>query len=495
MTHLYQQLAAELQHNIAQGLYRPGDKMPGVRPFSRERGYSIITVISAYRQLEDLGLVEARPRAGYFVRRQPVGRALQAPPTLSQPAAPQPVSGQDLILAMMKASNDPDCIKLGSAVPAPHFFPIQLVQRALQQAAKHYDRLGVYPPPAGIPELRLQLARRMAALGVVATPEQIVVTNGAQEALMLALRAVTKPGDVVAVESPTFYGLLLVLESLGLRAIEIPTHPQHGISPEALQLAADHWPLKACILIANFNNPQGFLLSDERKLALIRLLSSRGIPIIEDDTYGDLGYGPRRPSCLLGLAPDADILYCSTFSKALSPDLRIGWVTSARHQTQLELMKFNSNIATASLPQLAVAQILASGKYERHLRMARSAYQQAVLKMTDRISRLFPSDTRVSVPQGGFVLWLQLPAGVDSLQLTAAALKKGISIAPGPIFSPSQQYRNFIRLSCARVWDARMEYALRTLSELVYAAMPAATGDTVTATPSGTAAGVLSTAS
>lgn len=466
MAHRYQELAQEFIHNIEKGLYQPGDKLPGIRTLSTDRGLSMITAVSAYRRLEEQGYVEARQRSGYFVKLRPVIRKLKLVKSAELPA-PCLVTGQEMILAMSKAVSDPDCIKLGSAVPGPSFFPIQIVHKALVKATQHMQRLAGYEQPAGAPELRIQIARRMAMQGYLADADNIIVTNGGQEALSLALRAVTQPGDLVAVESPTFYGLLQIIKSLGLKVIEIPTHPENGISLDALQLAAEHWDIKACIVIPNFNNPQGFAMSDERKLALIRLLSERKISIIEDDTYGDLGYNQSRPASLVSLAPHADILYCNTFSKSMSPDLRIGWVTSRFHKNALELLKFSSNVATSSVTQLAVASVLESGKYERHLRKVRLEYQVAVDRMVMKLCQLLPDECRITVPKGGFLIWIQLPEHIDSNLLANAALKKGISIAPGQLFSPTQKYRNYVRLSCARTWDARMDYAIKTLADLI----------------------------
>lgn len=469
MSHLYEQLANELKQSIESGLYKAGDKLPGVRELSVARELSIITVLTAYRRLEDLGYIEARARSGHFVSERPLLRKLQLVQTSTESTKPCNLSNQDMILAMAKAVSDIDCVKLGSAVPAPSFYPLSIVQREIQKAAKHLERLGGYEKSVGSNELILQITRRMVSQGHDISADDVVITNGGQEALALALRAVTQPGDLVAVESPTFYGILQVLNMLGLRVIEIPTDPELGISLESLKMAAEDWDLKACVLIPNFNNPQGFLMSDQRKLEVIRLLSSKGITIIEDDTYGDLGYSHRRPSTLLSLSPSSDIIYCNTFSKTLSPDLRIGWVVSGKHKSKIEFLKFSCNIATSAIIQLAVANVLESGKYDRHLRKVRNQHELSVERMINRLSQILPQDCRITIPKGGFVVWVQLPENVDSMRLATVALKKGISIAPGPLFTPSRKYRNFIRLSCAIHWDARIEYALRMLSELIEA--------------------------
>jgi DNA-binding transcriptional MocR family regulator len=374
-----------------------------------------------------------------------------------------------MAMALIKAANDPAIVQLGAAVPDASFLPTQAIARALTQVMRtQRARTAGYMMPPGAPELCRQIARRMGESGSGVSPDDVVVTAGCQEALSLALRAVTRPGDIVAVESPTFYGLLHVLEALGLEALEIPAHPSEGIALDALSFALDRWPVKACVVSTNFSNPLGHCMSDNAKRALVRLLGRHKVPLIEDDVYGDLGFARQRPSTCKGLAPDADILYCSSFSKTLAPGLRVGWVAAGgERRARIEYLKYVSSIASPTAPQLAVAELLASGRYERYLREVRGQYASAVARMTDAIVKVFPEGTRISAPQGGFVLWLELPEGTDSFAMARRALRQGVSIAPGPLFSASGRFGNCIRLSSARQWDARMERALSTLGRLI----------------------------
>ncbi|MDP3421192.1 MAG: PLP-dependent aminotransferase family protein [Thiobacillus sp.] len=467
MTPLYQNVAAELAQRIAEGHYAPGTRLPGVRSVARQRGVSVATVVAAYRKLEDEGHIEARARSGFYVRAR---RPLHTIEPQRKIAAPRPrlVSGQDMAMALIKASNDTRIVQLGAAVPDPDYLPTQAVARALARVARlQRTRSAGYMMPPGAPELRQQIARRMSESGGRISPDDIVITTGCQEALSLALRAVTRPGDVVAVESPAFYGLLHVMESLGLEALEIPSHPREGMALDALGFALERWPVKACVVVPNFSNPLGFLMPDANKRALVILLGKHGIPLIEDDVYGDLGFDHRRPTTCMALAPRADIIHCSSFSKTLAPGLRVGWVAAGKHRERIEYLKYVSSIASPTAPQLAVADLLESGRYERYLRDVRGKYASAVARMGDAVMKYFPEGTRVSQPLGGFVLWVELPGKIDSFELARGALKQGVSIAPGPLFSASGKYRNFIRLSCARLWDDRLERALMKLAGLV----------------------------
>ena len=471
MSFRYQKLASELQQQIEQGHYVCGERLPGVRELAKVRSLSISTVVAGYRQLEADGYVQASHRSGYFVKSR------FQPPPLSKDSAPksltpEQVSGQHMALSLSKAAADPGYIRLGAAVPAAQFLPQHALQKAMQQVIKMQPaRLMHYEASRGALELRTEIAKRMALQGALVSPQDIIITNGCQEALMLSLKAVTAPGDIVAIESPAFYGLLQALEAAGLQALTLPTDPQTGVVPEALEQALQRWPVKACVLISNFSNPLGSLIPNTDKQRIVAALSAKGVPLIEDDTYGDLGFTVPRPASCFALAPQADIFYCGTFSKTISPDLRLGWVIAPKHTAKLEYLKFISNISTAALPQLAVSLLLKSGQYERHLRQVREQYQLAVARISNQIGRIFPDGTRVSQPQGGFVLWLELPPAIDGYLLAQQAMAQHISIAPGAIFAPTPAagkagFSHFIRLNCAIQQDARLDRALLTLAQL-----------------------------
>ncbi|NOT18435.1 MAG: PLP-dependent aminotransferase family protein [Sulfuriferula sp.] len=468
MESLYQQLALEMKARIETGVYVAGQRLLGVRSVARMRGVSVATAVAAYQVLTDTGYIEARSRSGFYVLTRHSIQAIE-PKAIEKTAPPQLVTGQAMAMALIKAANDPSIVQLGAAVPDSSFLPTHSIGRALVQVIRtQRTQSASYMMPPGAVELRRQIARRMGESGSTVSADDIVITTGCQEALSLALRAVTKPGDVVAVESPAFYGLLHVMESLGLEALEIPAHPRNGIVLDTLAFALERWPVKACVFSPNFSNPLGYCMSDEAKHALIRLLEKHKIPLIEDDVYGDLGFNQRRPSTCKGLAPNADILYCSSFSKTLAPGLRIGWVAAeGARRERIEYLKYVTSIASPTVPQLAVAELLANGRYERYLREVRGKYASAVARMSDVVMQIFPSETRISQPQGGFVLWVELPEGVDSFALARRAIDQGVSVAPGPLFSAAGKFSNFIRLSSARVWDARMESALVTLARLI----------------------------
>ncbi|MFA9461247.1 PLP-dependent aminotransferase family protein [Thiohalorhabdus methylotrophus] len=462
----YQQVALELGHQIEQGVYQPGEKLPGVRRLARQFGVSVNTTLHALEQLEGEGRLTARPRAGFYVKAATT--PIREPRSTETQGHPQAVTGQELVLRLAWAASRPGIAQLGTAVPHPSFLPVEAIEQA-HGAARRRGGAGLqtYEFPPGHFELRRHIARRMMDAGCPVDPDEVVITSGCQEAIMLALDAVTEPGDIVAIESPAFYGLLQGIEAQGLQALEIPGDPETGISLEALQLAVEQWPIKAVAAVTNFSNPLGGTIPADRKKRLVRLLAERGAVLIEDDIYGELGYEGERPTAAKAYDEQGSVIYCSSFSKTVAPGLRIGWAVPGRNLDLLNFGKFATNQAAPSYPQRALAHFLAEGQLERYLRGIRGRYQTHVARAIEAIRRRFPAEVRVSQPRGGFVIWVELPEDVDALQLHETALGQGVSIAPGPIFSPSQKFRNCLRLNCAQPWEDILEPALERIGALL----------------------------
>ncbi|MEX0740834.1 MAG: PLP-dependent aminotransferase family protein [Pseudohongiella sp.] len=463
---LYQNLADRLQSLIHEKVYEVGSRLPGVRQLSQQHEVSVSTAVSACRELEQRGLLEARPRAGYFVRQPPALRDAPRPGTASQ--KPRVITGQSRVLTLVQAVNNPDVVNLGAAVPNADYLPVAIVERAYRHVLRTQRRRCMgYEFPPGAPELRQQIARRMAGYQCKVTADEVLVTNSCQEAIAIALKLLTQPGDTVALESPTYYGLLQVVESLGLKALEIPTDPVHGVSIEALELALERWPVAACVLVTNFSNPLGVCMTDQRKQALLKCLYKYQVPLVEDDIYGDLPFNGRRPSPVKRWDTQGLVYYCSSVSKTLSAGMRTGWLIPGAQHEKARHLQFVSTVSVNTPAQLALAHFLQHGHYERCLRQSASDYARAVARMIDRVTQLFPADTRVSRPAGGFVLWVELPEAVNTLSLMEQALDVGVSFAPGELFSASGKFSNCMRLNCAVRWDARLERALIALSRLL----------------------------
>ncbi|WP_020679845.1 PLP-dependent aminotransferase family protein [Marinobacterium rhizophilum] len=461
---LYEQVADELRQRIEQGYYRCGDRLPSIRALSREHGISIATVQEAYRLLEDEGLAQVRPKSGYYVRPRP---ATPQMPQVSRPTQrPLEVSQWEQVMELLCANELPGVLALGRGMPDISAPTLKPLHRALADGRGASPIRGFsYDSLRGSPELRLQVARLCIDSGCRLHPDDIVVTTGCQEALSTSMRAVTQPGDVVAVDSPSFYGSMQAIKAFGLKAMEIPTDPVTGISLEALELALEKWPIRVIQVTPTCNNPLGYTMPEENRRRLLSLAQRFDVAIIEDDIYGDLSYQFPRPRTIKSFDGDGRVLLCSSFSKTLAPGLRVGWVAPGRYGEQVLHMKYVGTAACASLPQLAVADFVAQGHYERHLRRMRAQYQHGRDQMIAWVERYFPAGTRISYPQGGFLLWVELPGDADSVRLNERLLDQGIRIGPGVLFSASGKYRNCMRLNYSEKPNERVESAIQRIGE------------------------------
>ncbi|MGE9292331.1 MAG: PLP-dependent aminotransferase family protein, partial [Puniceicoccales bacterium] len=464
---LYERIARQLDAQIREGIFRVGERLPSVRQLCARERVSASSAMQALSLLEARGLVEARPKSGFFVRPRRVEQAPQPRPSVCT-LEPSTVGVSDIVAEVFRQAGDPKMVPLGAALPDPSLLPAERLSRCLAQVAREQpERLGRYDILPGHPDLLRQLAQRFAACGCPVPQEEIVVTCGAMEALNIAIRAVTRPGDIVAVESPCYFGILELLESLGLRALPIPGTCEEGIDLDLLEAAIERHRVKAVAIVPSFSNPGGGCMSLARRERLMALLADHDIPLVEDDVYGDLHFGPERPRPVKAFDRDGQVLYCGSFSKILSPGLRVGWVAAGRYTEQARRLKYISSTTTPAINQMAIARYLESAAMERHLRKLRQAFRTQVEQVSEAILETFPSGTALSRPTGGFYLWVQLPEGVDALDLHRMAAEESIYIAPGQIFCPHTDIRNRIRISCGYPYDERIQKAIRTLARLV----------------------------
>jgi DNA-binding transcriptional MocR family regulator len=464
----YEHLAEELAFSIRTGVMKFGDRLPSVRQLSTSRGVSASTVFEAYYLLEARGLIRARERSGYFV----TAGGTSVPPTpdtiSSYPNAHLPADASELVFSVLESVKSRDVIPLGSAFPSPLLYPLPRLARSLAHGASKMDPWatvdGMTP---GNAELRRQIAQRYLADGVHVTPDDIIITNGALEALNLCLQTVTRPGDLVVVESPTFYGALQALENLGLKAVEVPSNPRDGIDLGVLAQVLSMHKLAACWLMTNFQNPLGSLMPDEKKRELVAMLALHGVPLIEDDVYGELYFGKRRPLPAKAFDEAGLVLHCSSFSKSLAPGYRLGWAIPGKFRQRVSRLKLMRTLAVAAPVQEGVADYLAKGGYDRHLRKLRHALSQQQTALTTAVLHHFPFGTRVTHPQGGYFTWVELPSSVDTLVLQQDARALEISITPGPMFSSRALFRNCVRLNYGHPWSPALDKAISMLGHLI----------------------------
>lgn len=463
---LYERLAQDLADSIEQGRLRAGERLPSVRQACAAHGLSPSTVFQAYALLESQGLVEARARSGFYVGAAKASRRSALAAAQPNPDA-QPVAVSELVFELLGSTRDADVVPLGSAFPSPKLFPFETLARCGARAMRRVTPEQITGAlTTGDPALREALRQRYALQGVPLQPDELVVTNGAMEALNLCLQAVSQPGDVVVVESPTFYAALQAIERLNLRAIEVQTDPREGVDLNALATLLQRERVAACWFMPSFQNPLGALMPTARKQALVALLAQHGIPLIEDDVYGELYAGVRRPPPAKTFDQAGLVLHCSSFSKCLAPGYRVGWAAAGRFAPTVQRLKMMTSLTTSLPAQRALNEYLRQCGYDRHLRQLREALASHQQRAQRQVARFFPSGTRISRPQGGYFLWLELPASVQALKLHQAALAQGISTAPGPMFSADQRFSHHLRLNVGHPGDARFDVALRQLGQI-----------------------------
>lgn len=451
---------------IQDGSLTSGDQLPSVRALSQSRKVSPATVSKAYETLEANGLIEARPRSGYYVREL---QAAAKPPRTSRPRTGSTrLSVSDLVFETLEASRNREVVPLGSAFPSPTQFPWPKLARCLGSSARHLEPWStVESLPPGSIDIRRQIAKRYLSLGMSVGIDEIIMTAGALEALNLALQCVTRPGDTIAIESPTFYGCLQAAQRLGLQVVEIPMHPSDGLDIGALKAAIAKFPIRACWFMTTLQHPTGATLSPARKSELVRLLATNGIPLIEDDAYAELQFAAKAEPPAKAFDRSGYVLHCGSFSKCLAPGYRLGWVAAGRYSAELSRRKMEVSIATSLPVQQGIAQMLKSGGYEGHLLRLRRRLALSQKAALDSLQQYFPSGYRVAAPRGGYFLWVECAATVDSLDLHRRALEMGISVAPGPIFSARRQFNNYLRLNTGHPWTHAMSQAIQKLAQLL----------------------------
>lgn len=466
--HIYLQVAEGLEKMIADDVLKIGDKLPSVRVLSDEYGISMGTAFQAYYHLEGKGLIESRPKSGYYVRFNQK-RFRELPKVITPDALSHDVSVKEMIASIYSdiVAHDDKVINFALAVPHISLLPAAKIKKSVIAALNNEDHCINYEHTQGNVELRKQIAKLSFNWGGKIKPDEIVVTSGCLEAITTCLKAVTQPGDTVAVESPNYFGVFQAIESMGLKVVEISSCFITGLDLECLEQTIKKYPIKACVVIPNFNNPLGGCMPDENKKQLVELITEHNIPLIEDDIYGELYFGKNRPRTCKYYDTRGMVMHCGSLSKSLAPGYRVGWVIPGKFIEQVKQIKRIHNISSPALTQAAMAHFLQNGRYEYHLKNLRKALHTQCLRYMQAIIDYFPEDTKVSRPQGGFVLWVQLNKKVNAFKLRTEAMKHNISIVPGKIFSVTCNYSNCVRISFGKPWDDDADYGLMMVGKLI----------------------------
>lgn len=462
---LYQQvinLIRDMQHD---GLLAPGEKLPSLRNLAEKLSVSVPTVKQAYLELEFQGIITARPQSGYYLKSADIN--LNTPKKSRFPRKPVTVSRQELIEQVYSAIHQPRNLSFGVANPIAALPPTKAINRAMRRVLSVAgDKALNYGPMQGYEPLRRQLAMRYLDYGLHLSPDQFVITNGAQEAINICLQIVANPGDVIAVESPCYFGVLELIESLGMLALEIPLCADNGLSLADVEKAVSSHNVKACVFSSTISNPMGCILADEKKAALVSYLESQNVALIEDDVYGDLHFDKQRGALAQKFSKKGLVLTCSSFSKTAAPSYRVGWVATPTYWEKVIKLKRAISCSSSLMNQWVITEFLRSGEYDRYVKQLRQKLLTNKERMLGLICRHFHRDVRVADAQGGTVLWLSLPNQVDGNDVFRKALESNISISPGSLFSPTNRYQNCIRLSYGLPWSSKIEEGIKALGDL-----------------------------
>lgn len=462
----YQRIVSQIKHRMRNATLMPGARLPSVRSLSQREGLSVSTVLRAYRQLEHEGVIEAHARSGYYVSAS--RSACNVPQSPELPLRPRRVSIEGLVESVLTTASQPALVSFGAAIPGPDLLPLDELRRIGGRAQRrHPASAAMTIEPGGLLAVRETLAQHMDSIGCRVPAANVFVTHGCRDALALALRAVARAGDTIAIESPTYYGIPLLLRSLGMKALELPLSAA-GVDLTAVQRVIRAGSAKAFVISANFQNPSGALMPDEHKSDLVDLLASKQVPLIEDDLYGDLSPpNSARPKPLKAFDHGGHVLYCNSFSKTLAPGYRVGWIAPGRYAKAVRSLQIAATPAASGPAQLAINEYLRCGAYTRHLRRLRRSIDIGVDQALHCIDRHWPAAIRVARPPGGFLLWVELPVATHAMRLHRQALDRGISVAPGPIFSATGRYQHHIRLNCAQRWNDGLQQAMARLGKLI----------------------------
>ncbi len=461
----YEEVIRYVRELIKAGTLAPGSKAPSLRRLSKARGVSVSTALQAYRILESQGELEARPQSGFYVRDKKPDTAL--PSMMRSSSKERVVKPGKHVSSMFSHAIDSNLVPLACAIPSQQILLGSQLDKFLIRAARTEGaRANTYAPPLGIEELRDVIARRSMLWGHACGSDDILITCGCTEALHLALRVTTQPGDTVAVESPNYFGFLPILREQGLKVVEIPTDSVDGLSLPVLEQLLSSGQVSVCLFSSAFNNPLGCLTSEAKKSAVLKLLNRHRATLIEDDIYGDIYFGAERPRPYSAMDEARDVIYCSSFSKTVAPGYRIGWVSSERHIERLLEARYGTSLCGPVLPQIALARFLNGGAYDNHLRRLRKQLQDNIRDVSKAVTDTFPKGTRISRPEGGFVLWVELPKAIRTRELFERAIAAGICFAPGDLFTTTENYRSCLRLSCGFECDSTLERAIWQLGAL-----------------------------
>lgn len=454
-----EQLALSLKHLIESGAWKANEKLPSLRQQAEISGFSLITVMNAYQELEAQGLIYSKEKLGYFIVEDPNSLKISKTVILNEK-----IEINSTVFRYLKSIQSENIVPFGIAFPDSQLlYSIKLMQ-TLTQRAKHrqsYEQVPSLPP--GNFELRKVIAQRYCMQGIPTDPSDIVITSGGLDALNLALQALTKPNDYILLQETIFYGAWQAAEHLGLKVITIPEHPEHGLDLDAFENAISNYPIKVCLLMLNSHNPIGFTVSDEIKLQLAKMLQEHHIYLIEDDVYEELYFDQKKPLSMKYFDQQNLVLHCSSFSKTLGAGFRIGWVHAGKFSENIQYLQFMSTLSVNSFIQNSLAAYLSHRYYEKHLKSLRNTLKRLKNQYYQYLSKHLPKTCKVYYYPSGYFLWVTLPEHINSNMIYHKMLLNHISVASGALFYRSDKIPHHLRINCSFELTERIRQALDLL--------------------------------
>ena len=463
---LYRQLAEQVVERIRIGALPPGTRLPPVRQLARTLGLTRLTVHNAYGELQAGGWVEAYVGRGTFVAH----RAVPSHPEYEHPQ-PEPAEfpwlSQGMLADMMRLTHHPDVISFAQAVPASETFPTRELGRCLQAALRDPSALA-YGPTQGELPLREAVATLLLDRNVVVSPDQVVITSGAQQGVGLVLRAFVRQGDVVLVEEPTYLGFIERATAQGIRMIGVPVD-QAGMRIDVVEHVLREYRPRLLYTVPTHHNPTGVCMSVERQQRLLQLARTYDLLIVEDDVYGPLSYDGPPALPLKSRDTEGRVIYLNSFSKILTPGLRLGYLVA--HEQYLAPMLAAKRVADlhcSPLLQRALAEYLNHGYLAAHLCEVRSLYRERRDAMTRALQRYCPPEVRWHIPDGGLSFWLELPQGINATDVYTHGIERGVGVTVGSVFFPQPPRTPFLRLCFAAQPPAVIDQGMQILGALLH---------------------------
>lgn len=460
----YRNIADVFENRILEGVYRVGDRLPSTRDVCRAFNVSITTAYHAYAILEQKGLIRAKPQSGYIVLSRPQV-LVSHDRALLHDEHESILDLEAIALRILAADTQKSLTPFGSVFADPDLFPIKRLLSLMRTASRRPDHSDFrLHSIAGLADLRREIAKRYARHGYAVSVDEIIVTSGSIDSVNIALSALLRAGDTVAVEDPCFFPTLFSLRRHGLRGVPIPVSPHAGLDLVELERVLATGKVRACVLMSTCQMPMGVSMSNEKKQWLVQLAEKYGVPIIENGAYDEFARPGEYPASCKAFDKSGLVVSCSSFSSSLSPQLRVGWLCAGRFYKRVLSVKLLTSMTSHWIAQRTAAEFLKYENLDRHMASVRSILGKRMSTGLGELDKWSSLVRQRSDPKGGSIVWLALPSEIDSLALFTRAASEGLSFMPGALFSAGRPRHNEIALNFSFPWT---EDALESLSRLM----------------------------